>query len=284
MRSKFLTLFLVASVLLSCKKEKGTTIPVTTPPIVAPPANPPAAPPVMLKEIVVPNLPSPYYHFEYDLSGTVKLASFASDFKRYDINYENGKIGSLVNNIAPGVQEVVKYAYDNLGRVKFVIYTDVTGVDNVQVTFTYDGNKLVGLERQRLSGQQFFVNKVMTFSYYDDGNLKELVDHRPAITNIQTESTTSDRFEQYDNKINVDGFSLIHNDFFDQLVLLPGVQLQKNNPGKVTHTGDGDNFKFEYSYTYNDKNLPITRSDVITILNGANAGQVFQSGATYSYY
>ena len=178
MRIKFLMLFLVATVVLSCKKEKSTTMPIVTPPIVTPPGNPPLIPAVMLKEIVIPNLPSPYYHFEYDLSGTVKLASFASDFKRYDINYENGKIGSLVNNIAPGVQEVVKYAYDNLGRVMFVIYTDVTGVNNVQVSFTYDGNKLVRLERQRLSGQQFFVNKVMTFSYYDDGNLKELVDHR----------------------------------------------------------------------------------------------------------
>jgi hypothetical protein len=46
--------------------------------------------------------------------------------------------------------------------------------------------------------------------------------------------TTVDLFEQYDNKVNVDGFSLIHDDFFDHLVLLPGVQLQKGNPGRQT--------------------------------------------------
>jgi hypothetical protein len=277
-------LFLVAAVLLSCKKEKGAAIPVVTPPVVIPPGTPPVIPAVMLKEIVIPNLPSPYYHFEYDMSGTVKLASFASDFKRYDINYENGKIGSLVNNIAPGVQEVVKYAYDNLGRVMSVIYTDVTGVNNVQVSFNYQGNKLVRLERQRLSGQQFFLNKVMTFTYYDDGNLKELVDFRPAIANIQTESTSIDRFEQYDNKINVDGFSLIHNDFFDQLVLLPGVQLQINNPGKETVTGDGTNYTGTYTYSYNDHDLPLTKTGHFSFTNGNNAGQTFETNSTFSYY
>jgi hypothetical protein len=40
-----------------------------------------------LKDIIYPHLPSPYYHFEYDDQGKLKLASFASDFFRYDVKY-----------------------------------------------------------------------------------------------------------------------------------------------------------------------------------------------------
>ena len=56
------------------------------------------------------------------------------------------------------------------------------------------------------SGQR----KIMTFSYYDDGNVKEISDHRPGShRHSRRIYTRSDRFEQYDNKINVDGFSLM---------------------------------------------------------------------------
>jgi hypothetical protein len=39
---------------------------------------------------------------------------------------------------------------------------------------------------------------------------------------LQPENNFTDRFEQYDDKINTYGFSLLHNNFFDQLILLPG--------------------------------------------------------------
>jgi hypothetical protein len=283
MRIKTLVLLIVTTVLFSCQKEKGSLPSTTTPPS-NPPSDPPVATSVMLKEIVIPNLPSPYYHFDYDQSGKVSFVSFASSLRKYDVNYEQGKIGSMVDNIGLGVHEIVKYIYDNAGRVTSVIYVDVTGVNYAQVFYTYQGDKLVRLERQRLLGQELVVNKIMTFSYYDDGNVKEISDHRPEVTGIQGESTTIDRFEQYDNKINVDGFSLMHNDFFDNLVLLPGVQLQKNNPGKETFTGDGLNFAGTYVYTYNDHDLPLTKTGHFTFTSGTDAGQAFVTNSTFSYY
>src|SRR5512133_659653 len=53
----------------------------------APPSTDPAPPPapVLLRDIVIPNLPSPFYHFEYDGSGRITGASYASDLLAYDV-------------------------------------------------------------------------------------------------------------------------------------------------------------------------------------------------------
>ena len=130
----------------------------------------------------------------------------------------------------------------------------------------------------------FIIDKTMSFTYHPDGNLLEITEHRPPIDGLQPEATTVDRFEQYDDKINVDGFSLIHDDFFDHLVLLPGVQLQKGNPGRQTHTGDGVNFSVDYSYTYDDKNRPLAKAGDLTITNGSDTGRKFQTSSVFSYY
>ena len=276
MKKQTKVLFLLATVLIACNKVNDTNPPID------PPAPPPPAPTFFLKEIQIQSLPSPYYHFEYNSTGQITMATFASGFDIYSVTYKNGRISEMQNS-GPVNSDKLQYDYDNLGRINIVTYINSSGVARARVLLSYDGQQLTTLTRQLKINSNFVVDKTMTFSYYPDGNLLELAQHRFAVAG-QNDAEYSEMYEQYDNKVNTDGFMLIHDDFFDNLVLLPGVQLQKNNPGKVTHTGDGDNFKFEYSYTYNDKNLPITRSDVITILNGANAGQVFQSGATYSYY
>jgi hypothetical protein len=151
------------------------------------------------------------------------------------------------------------------------------------VVFTYDGQKLIGLERERRVNGGFVIDKTMTLSYYPDGNLRELAQHRPAIAGFQDEQRYADLFEQYDTGINVDGFELLHDDFFDHLVLLP-VQLQKSNSRRVTRTGDGQNYVAEYTYTYDGSNRPLTRSGLVTFTNGTNVGRQFQTSSVLSYY
>src|SRR5262245_55761167 len=278
MRHGLLLLMIATIALGSCRKEKTPTKDSTIlPPQVAMPV-------VFLKNIEIPNLPSPYYHFEYDGNGKSSVAAYASDLRRYEVDYDKGKIGALTNTISAGLREVLKYSYDNDGRVNAIDYFDVTGTLYVKVALTYEGQRLVKLERQRLLGADFVINKIMTFSYYADGNVREIVDHRPAVAGQQPDKTTIDLFEQYDDKINVDGFSLLHNDFFDHLVLLPGVRLQINNPGKETVTGDGVNYTGFYTYTYNGDKLPLTKNGNFTITAGSDAGQTFQSNSSFSYY
>ena len=267
---------LFSIVLFACKKEKST---INQPQ--SPPADPPA-PAVLLKEIVIPNLPSPYYHFEYDVTGKADFVSFASDFTRYDIVYDDaGKIMELRNDIFVN-RDTLRYFYDNTGKVVAINYIDINGRIYIKIALTYDGKKLKTLERKRIFGSDFVVNKTMSFSYYNDGNLKEIVDHRPAV-NVQTESTNITRFEDYDNNINVDAFGLLHNDFFDHLVFLPGIRLQINNPRREILTGF-NSYTVDYTYTYDEKHQPISKKGDLIFTAGPSAGQRFQTNSSYTYY
>lgn len=276
MRYSLLLLFMASAILLSCRKDK---VPIDQP--MPEPTDAPA-PTVLLKDIVIPNLPSPYYHFEYNAQGKTTLSSFASDLFRFDVIYNGDRIQEMYNSIAFGT-DTLRYFYDNIGRVAAVNTIDPAGRLYIKVFFTYDGKKLIKLDRWRLAGSNFLLNKTMTLSYYADGNLREIIDHRPAV-NGQVESTAIHRFERYDEKINVDGFAIIHNDFFDHFILLPGVQIQKNNPLKEIVTGDGTNYIVDYTYLYSDSKVPLTKTGNLTFTNGANAGISFETKSMFSYY
>jgi hypothetical protein len=244
---------------------------------------PPSPASVLLKDIVIPNLPSPYYHFEYDGQGIVSSISFASALTTYDVTYAAGRISELKNNTVTNHDRLV-YVYDDAGRVAAIRETDESGVVFIALFFTYAGDKLIGLERDRRVTGGFIIDKTMSFSYYSDGNLMELTDHRPSLDGVQPATTVTDRFEQYDNGINVDAFALIHNDFFDHLVLLPAVPLQKSNPRRVTRTGDADNYTVDYTYTYDARNRPLTTRGDLAFTTGSRAGQHFQLASDFSYY
>jgi hypothetical protein len=272
-RTRNLAIALVAiASLSSCSGDNEVT---------APPPPPPAA--VLLKDVVIPRLPSPYYHFEYAADGKATSVSFASGLTTYDVTYAGGKIAEMKNNTIANHDRLV-YVYDDAGRVAAIRETDESGVVFIALFFTYTGDKLTGLERDRRVTGGFIIDKTMSFSYSADGNLLELTEHRPAIEGFQPETTVKDRFEQYDNGINVDAFGLIHNDFFDHLVLLPMAPLQKSNPRRVTRTGDADNYTIDYTYTYDGRNRPLTTSGDLVFSTGPHAGEHFQVGSAFSYY
>lgn len=237
---------------------------------------------VLLKNVEVAHLPAPYYHFEYEAGGRVTRVSFASDLLIYDVLYQDGKIAELRNKTA-GNMDRLQYIYDAARRVAAVNYLDGTGTVFARVLLTYDGDKLSGLDRERKLDTGLTIEKTLSFSYYADGNLAEIVDHRPAI-NGQEATTTVDRFEQYDDNVNVDAFGLIHNDFFDHVVLLPDVQLQKGNPARETFTGGGTDYRFDYTYTYDEHKRPLTKGGTATILTGPDAGRTVPLSTVFSYY
>jgi len=257
--------------LLSCKKDKIGSGPLS-----------PAPPPLLLKDIVVPHLPSPYYHFEYDSSGKLVFVSFASDYSRYHVAYDGARMIEMRNDILVN-KDRLEYIYDGSGRLETVIYTDSTANAYARVDFIYDGQRIAKIQRQKKFGADFTIDKTMTMTYHPDGNLFELTYHYLPV-NGMTESVYTDRFELYDNKINVDRLDLIHNEFFDHLIILPGIQLQKNNPGKETRTGDAENYVVDYTYSYNDRGQPLNRTGSLLFLTGSNTGQRFQVNSIYSYY
>jgi hypothetical protein len=271
MRHRYLLLFIAATIMFSCKKEKQ---------IIDPPSPPPST--ALIKDVVLSHLPSPYYHFEYNAAGKVTFVSFASDFTKYDVVYDGDRIKEMRNNIIVN-KDTLRYSYDNAGRVDAIKYINEAGTVYTVLFFTYDGQKLIEMERDRKSGTGFIIDKVMTMSYHPDGNLNELTYHYLPF-NGQPEQVYTDRFEQYDNKINAEGFSLLHDEFFDHFVFLPQVQLQKNNPGKETRTGNGDNYKVDYAYTYDNRSAPLTRSGDFVYTSGPNTGQRIPLSSIYTYY
>jgi hypothetical protein len=269
-RNLVMTLIAIAG-LTSCGRDTTMTAP------------PPPPTTVLLKDIVIPNLPSPYYHFEYDAQGKVGSVSFASGLTTYDVAFAGERITEMRNNTIANHDRLV-YVYDDAGRVAAIREIDEDGLVFTALFFTYAGDKLIELERDRRVTGGFIIDKTTSFTYLPDGNLLELTEHRPAIDGFQPETTVKDRFEQYDSGINVDAFGLIHDDFFDHLVLLPAVQLQKSNPRRVTRTGDADNYTVDYTYAYDARNRPLRTSGDLTFTTGPHVGEHFQVGSAFSYY
>ena len=274
---RFMLFLIVAA--LACVDGPAPTGPGSSPPPPPPPPQPSIAD-VRLRDIEIPNLPSPFYRFEYDSAGKVTSASFASDLRTYEVQYAGNRITGMVS--PQFSREELSYFYDGYGKVTNVTYTDALGFVYVRIRLTYAGERLVLLERERRVGEDFLFDKVLTFVYDSRGNLAELTDERLAFPG-QTEATFVDRFEQYDDGINVDGFSLIHNEFFDHLVLLPGVRLQVGNPAAVTRSGSGANYHIDYTYTYDSSKRPITKHGEGVLFRASGVGERFETNARFSY-
>ena len=262
---------------IACGGDSAVTDPGVTPP-------PPALAKVLLKDVVVDRLPSPFYHFDYDPAGTITGVSYASGFTSYGVSYLGDRIRELRND-ALGNHDRIVYAYDIEGRVVGVRYVNESGATFTIVIFSYEGDALTSVERSQAVPGGFIIDKTIALSYWPDGNLRELAEHRPAIDGVQDESNGVVTFEQYDTGLNVDGFGLIHDDFFDHFVLLPGVVLQKNNPRRETRTGDGLTYVVDYTYAY-DAGRPVTKRGDLLITGGAgeDVGRRIQIGSAYTYY
>ena len=274
-KASLIVLLVSAAVACSADITTGTAVPPQPPPT------------VLLKAINVGNLPSPFYQFSYDAAGRVVSASFAG-LRFYEVSYDGNRIAQLANNV-PGNHDRVIYLYDGAGRVTSVRYVDSSGVTIGHVFFTYDRQQLASLVRDTRVAAGFVVDKEMSFDYDDNGNLRELDEHRPAISAGQQEVTQIFRFDDFDNRINVDAFTLIHDDFFDHLVLLPGAQLQKQNARHLTiatRADDGSfiNLDVIYTYAYDGAGRPVAKYGDVTVLNGPNAGERSQINSFFSYY
>src|SRR4030095_11756644 len=166
---RYLLLLVVLQVLIACRKHRD---------LIPPPPPPPAATAVLVKDIVLDHLPSPYYHFEYDASKKVSFVSFASDFTRYNVLYSGGIISEMRNNILVNKDRLL-YTYNSSGQVEFIRYADSTGVVYKTVDLFYDGPRLTRLDRARRMGTGFVYEKTIRMSYYADGNLKDIPYYRP---------------------------------------------------------------------------------------------------------
>jgi hypothetical protein len=224
--------------------------------------DPPPPTRILLKDIEAERLPSPYYHFTYDASGRVTSAAFASGLRTYRVDYDGDRITDMATMFLAN-NDSLQYGYDDAGRVTLIKYLR-GGQIRAVVFFEFSGTRLTRVERDVRITAGYIIDKTVTLSYDAAGNLRQMVDHRPAIDGLQGASTTTDTFEDYDDGINVDDFALLHDDFFDELFLLPDVKLQHGNPRLVTRTGDGANYVTQYTYTYDVLGRPVSRTAAVS--------------------
>lgn len=269
---RFVLFLLVSGLLLSaCKKNREGNTP---PPI----NNEP-----LLKTVVYQNLPSPYYQFEYNTNRQVSKAAFASGAFSYNLLYQDNQLKEM-NSVIASTKISTTYQYNN-GRISFIKMSSEDGSQVFKRAFlTYDDqNRLSEIEWELNTAAGFAVQRTLTFLYDIKGNLSEKKDHRHFIEGRQQEATYIDRFEQYDDNLNVDDFSLLH-ESSEHLILFPGIKLQHGNPTKLIRSGDGINYEITYQYSYNNNKQPVQRTGSMLVTNGPQAGQTFQLIATYSYY
>jgi hypothetical protein len=279
-RGQIFRIITLSLILFACKKEH-------TPPTDTPPPPPPPAPvkKVLLKDITIPHLPSPYYHFEYNSDSLVNKVDYSSGYTIYDVIYNGSKIAEMRNNILVN-HDTLRYTYDSAGKLALIKFINDANVVYRLVRFAYNGDQVREIAwDQREGNVGFLTDRTLTFAYHPDGNVKTITEHRPAQTG-SPEFTIIRQFEQYDDKINVDDFSLIHDGIHDHLFLFQGFRLQKNNPGKETYSGGVVTLSYsvDYTYTYNSDNTPSKKSGDLLFTAGIDSGKRFQTESVYSYY
>ena len=77
---------------------------------------------------------------------------------------------------------------------------------------------------------------------------------------------------------------LLHGDFFDNLVLLPTVLLQKGNPATETVTTSTQVRVTTNFFVFNSEKRPLAKVSELTVVSGPNAGSKATSQTFYSYY
>jgi hypothetical protein len=244
---------------------------------------PVAATALKVKDITEKNLPSPYYHFEYNDTGNITVAGFQSGLRLYDVNYNGKDIESMENTTDPVNKVRLEYEYRN-GDLFVVRVKDKNGVTFRHCIFSFSPtHQLQQMDWDIAEGTVGFLQEqTLTFSYYPDGNVKQIVTHNYAV-GAQTEATYTDSFENYDTHLNPDGFSLLHTSNHE-LVLMPGLKFQINNPRRVIRTGESVNYEIEYAYTYDGKGRPTVKTGDLKFNSGPNTGQHFETRSTFSYY
>jgi hypothetical protein len=155
--------------LISCGKEKPEPVPV-------PPAGE-----VLVKDIVIRNLPSPYYHFEYSAAKEITKVGFSSGLAEYDLSYATGRLTEMKNTISSNNDRLV-YEYQD-GKVFLIKIFNKAGELYRRCFLTYDNNgRLQQLEWDLKIESIGFANlRMVQLSYYPDGNLSELRDQRFAV-------------------------------------------------------------------------------------------------------
>lgn len=282
MKVNYWLLLLFVSVVVSCRKE--TTDP-PPPPISEVPTVPTGSDTQVfrIKDINYVNLPSPYYHFDYNDSGYITNMTYVSGLWNFGFSYADKKLRQMQNDIIVN-KDKMKYEYSDDGNVSVIRVEDSTGKLRRKYLFTYTAlRQLKQLDVYVNAGSGIAQEQTMTFSYYANGNLNEMITHYYKVGS-QTELTFTDKYEDYDNKPNADGVGLLNASQFRHPIILPSVKLQLNNARKVRRTGSPNDYNIIYTLVYDAAGRPTSRTGDFVYTSGSQSGQHFTIQSSFSWY
>ena len=235
--------------------------------------------PVLLRQIVAQTLPNPYFHFTYDSLRYVKNINFASGFNIYNVEYDNKRVIKMVNS-KDGNYLIYSYRDKQVSEINE--FSGLTKQKIFSYRFCYNAEQ----QLVRVLWFDFFNDgngnlfKKSELSYQADGNLSIMDHYTVAAGQVNWIKTV--QFSQYDNKTNVDDFSLL-GDFFDTFLFLPQVKLQKNNPGRQLVTTPEGDFEMAYTYRY-EKNLPVEKTATVKERGENVNGELAGTATAFNYY
>jgi hypothetical protein len=264
--------FLVA---ISCRKDSIKNPP---PPVDEPVSD---ARTVLLKSIVEPGVPNPYFGFSYDPNGFVTGISFADSIHVYHLSYKNKRIDQVINT---SFGQTLQYHYSGK-HVSYISHVDESGAKAFSYTMVYNGSGLLKTLTwfEFISANDSVCTRKVELAYSPDGNLSSCEDYRGnesdhyALKLIATHT-----YSNYDNGINVDDFGMFK-DFFGQLLFMPQVKLQKNNPGIEIIQGVNTDLRLEFQYHYQN-GLPVEKFGTLKVTRGPNTGSVYPFSIRMNYY
>lgn len=265
--------FVFIVLIASCKKSIDDSKP-STPPLTDKRT-------VLLKEVLIERLPSPYFQFTYNDSNFVTNINYASNLIRWQLQYENGRVKKMINTLN---NDFLVYNYTE-GRVASIRHISAQdGKPAWRYDFTY--NNIGQLEEIRwwafpVPGGDSVLDRKVLLQYQADGNLSKYDDYRRSLSGDFSLTITVE-LKDYDQGVNVDDFYLLK-DFFDDLLFLPQVKLQKNNPRQLTWHGVDEDIIFNYSYQYDNNKLPLEKDYTILVTRGTNAGSQFTGRDQFLY-
>ncbi|MBX2925900.1 MAG: hypothetical protein KF746_27135 [Chitinophagaceae bacterium] len=274
MKSKYLLAAFIFPVLFSCHKGKDI-LPGT-------PANPSFVA-LRLKDIRIAGLPSPYYHFEYREDKYISGFNFSNGLI-YDVTYTGSDLALMKSNTAGASPERISYGYSN-NQLTVITVADAGITYRRAFLWYYPSGQLQKIEWElKLENGLFAEEQSCTFAYYPDGNVKEILQQYFAAGQLP-EATFTDRYENYDDKKNADGFTLMEPGRFRIPVLVPGIPLQINNARRVVRTGGAAiTYEVDYTYTYDNTGRLLAKTGDFVNTSSPDVGQHYELRTDFSYY
>jgi hypothetical protein len=266
---------LVFFVVISCRKDNIQNSP---PPVDEPVSD---ARTVLLKSIVEPGVPNPYFSLSYDANGFATGITFADSMHIYQLSYKNKRVDKVINTT---FNQSLQYYYSGK-HVSYISQVNGEGIKISSYSFHYNASGLLKtlMWFDFISDTDSVCTRKVQLDYTPGGNLSSYEDYRGnesdhyALKLIATHT-----YSNYDNGVNVDDFG-IFKEFFSQLLFLPQVKLQKNNPGVEIIQGVTTDLRLDYHYRYQN-GLPVEKSGTLKVTRGPNTGSEFPFSVQMNYY